>query len=49
MRMDDHAQWEIRELANLMYEESLYICPIGMSLCCGKDKFQEVYDSVYKK
>jgi len=49
MRMDNHAQWEIRELANLMYEEASYRCPIGMSLCCGKDKFQQVYDSVYKK
>jgi len=49
MRMDNHAQWEIRELANLMHEEASFICPIGMSLCCGKDKFQEVYDSVFTK
>jgi flavin-dependent thymidylate synthase len=49
MRMDNHAQWEIRELANLMHAEASYLCPIGMSLCCGKDKFQEVYDSVFTK
>jgi flavin-dependent thymidylate synthase len=49
MRMDNHAQWEIRELAHLMYSEASYVCPIGMSLCCGKDKFQEVYDSVFTK
>lgn len=49
MRMDNHAQWEIRELANKMYEEALYLCPIGMSLCCGKDKFEEVYNSVFTK
>jgi len=49
MRMDNHAQWEIRELANQMYEEAKYVCPIGMSLCCGKDKFEEVYNSVFTK
>lgn len=49
MRMDGHAQWEIREIANLMFAEAYYSCPIGMSLCCGKDKFEERYNSVFTK
>ena len=49
MRMDNHAQWEIRDIANKMHEEASYLCPIGMSLCCGKDKFEEVYNSVFTK
>jgi len=49
MRMDNHAQWEIRNLAFKMYDLAYRKCPIGMSLCCGKDKFDEVYDKIFTK
>lgn len=48
MRMDKHAQWEIRDVANKMCEEAKYLSPVGMSLCCGKDQFEEVYKSIFK-
>jgi len=48
MRMDNHAQWEIRELANEMHKLASKVCPIGMSLCCGKDQFEEVYEKVFE-
>jgi flavin-dependent thymidylate synthase len=43
MRMDGHAQWEIRDIANKMCEESKNLCPLGMTLCCGKDQFEKTY------
>jgi len=49
MRMDLHAQWEIRELANEMNRLAKEICPVGMSLACGKHEFGEVYNSVFGK
>jgi len=48
MRMDGHAQWEIRGIANEMHRQASEVCPIGMILACGKDKFEEVYNSVFK-
>ena len=47
MRMDGHAQWEIRKLAENMCRLAKEQCPAGMSLCCGKDKFDEVYKEVF--
>lgn len=47
MRMDSHAQWEIRNVAIKMCEEAKYLSPLGMSLCCGKDKFEEVYKTIF--
>lgn len=49
MRMDNHAQWEIRDIATLMAKEATEVCPIGMSLCCGKDKFEETYKKIFEE
>jgi flavin-dependent thymidylate synthase len=48
MRMDNHAQWEIRELANEMHKLASKVCPNGMSLCCGKDQFKETYEKIFE-
>jgi len=48
MRMDNHAQWEIRELANEMHKLASKVCPAGMSLCCGKDQFKETYEKIFE-
>lgn len=47
MRMDSHAQWEIRSIANEMKHYASKVCPIGMSLCCGKDQFEKVYKELF--
>jgi flavin-dependent thymidylate synthase len=41
MRQDEHAQWEIRYLANEMARQAKEKSPIGMMLACGKHKFNE--------
>lgn len=49
MRMDSHAQWEIKDIVKLMAEQATEVCPIGMSLCCGKDKFEETYKKIFEE
>lgn len=49
MRMDGHAQWEIRDIANKMCEEAKNICPLGMTLCCGKDQFEKHIKKILKQ
>ena len=39
MRCDIHAQWEIRELADLMCNQAEEQIPSGTVLLCGKDSF----------
>lgn len=41
MRQDEHAQWEIRYLANEMARQAKEKSPIGMMLACGKHQFNE--------
>lgn len=47
MRMDSHAQWEIRDVANEMHRLASEVCPFGMALCCGKDQFEETYKKLF--
>jgi thymidylate synthase ThyX len=41
MRQDGHAQWDIREIANRMVGIAKRVCPLTMSLACGKDVFEQ--------
>jgi thymidylate synthase ThyX len=41
MRQDGHAQWDIREIANRMVGIAKRVCPLTMSLACGKDAFEQ--------
>ncbi|MBU0690896.1 FAD-dependent thymidylate synthase [bacterium] len=47
LRCDEHAQWEIRMLADMMIAEAMKFWPNVMKLACGKDRFPEVYRKTY--
>lgn len=42
LRMDSHAQWDIRNIAGAMVAEVRKKAPLTAALACGKDKFGEV-------
>lgn len=42
LRMDEHAQWEIRDVVSNMVRLAKKNMPITMSLACGKSQFDEV-------
>lgn len=41
LRMDGHAQWEIRAVAREMIRQLQQRTPVLMALACGKDEFEE--------
>ena len=41
LRMDGHAQWEIRALAREMVGQAQQEAPMVMALACGKDEFAD--------
>jgi thymidylate synthase ThyX len=47
LRSDSHAQWEIRQLADIMIEEARKVWPNALMMACGKDRFDEVYMDVF--
>lgn len=44
LRMDGHAQWDIRALACEMVEQAREVMPLTLMLACGKDRFEAVYE-----
>lgn len=49
LRMDKHAQWEIREQASKMIELVKEEAPIAAMLACGKDQFNNLRDRLYER
>jgi len=49
LRADDHAQWEIRQLAQALVEEVKRLMPYSSLLLCGKSEFAERFDEIYHK
>ena len=47
LRQDKHAQWEIRQVADLMVAEARRLWPNLMALACGKDTFEECYQQLF--
>jgi flavin-dependent thymidylate synthase len=43
LRSDSHAQWEIRQLSDIMLGEAIKYWPNALMMACGKDKFDDVY------
>ncbi len=41
LRMDRHAQWEIRNLVKVFLDKISQIAPLSSILCCGKDAFDK--------
>ena len=49
LRLDRHAQWDIREIANQMISMAKERCPMVMALACGKDVFQQQKEELLEK
>jgi thymidylate synthase ThyX len=39
MRVDAHAQWDIRELSKSMLKQARKVMPLTLMMACGKDGF----------
>jgi thymidylate synthase ThyX len=42
LRQDQHAQWDIRALADQMLAQARVVAPLSLMLACGKDRFDEL-------
>lgn len=49
LREDAHAQWDIQNIAHLMAQRAKEVMPIACMLIGGKDKYNQVYESVFGK
>jgi len=49
LRADQHAQWDIRNLALWMQREVQRTMPLGSMLLCGKSEFTKMYEKVFNK
>jgi len=47
LRMDKHAQWEIREQAGKMIDIVKEVAPLTAILACGKDQFADLRKQIY--
>jgi len=47
LREDKHSQWDIRLIASGMMNRVRQIMPALFILACGKNKFSELFDSIY--
>ena len=47
LREDEHAQWDIRNIAHQMVDQARSVAPIAMMLACGKDQFEKLREEVY--
>jgi flavin-dependent thymidylate synthase len=47
LREDEHSQWDIRLIACGMMNKVRQIMPALFILACGKNKFSELFDSIY--
>ena len=48
LRDDEHAQWDIKCLAQAIAEKVKKIMPLSSLLLCGKSDFMEKYEKIYK-
>ncbi|MCE5299740.1 MAG: FAD-dependent thymidylate synthase [Spirochaetia bacterium] len=48
LRMDGHAQWDIRDISGGMIAETKKAAPVAAALACGKDVFSETYSKFMK-
>ncbi|MBU1122241.1 MAG: FAD-dependent thymidylate synthase [Candidatus Omnitrophota bacterium] len=47
LREDAHAQWDISNISRAMVEEAKQVMPLTFALIGGKDKYNEIYKSIY--
>ncbi|MCX7785071.1 MAG: FAD-dependent thymidylate synthase [candidate division WOR-3 bacterium] len=49
LRMDQTAQWDIRELSRKMVEQAQKVMPISLAFCCAKDQYDTFYQKYFKE
>lgn len=49
LREDAHAQWDIRDLASLMRQETEKVIPYSSLLLCGKDSYVERFQQLFQR
>jgi flavin-dependent thymidylate synthase len=47
LRDDEHAQWDIRELAHRLSEKVKVLMPLTTLLLCGKSQFSKEYEKIF--
>lgn len=47
LRLDEHAQWDIRNTAHKMLQELIKIAPCSTMMCCGKSDFKKRSDEIF--
>jgi len=47
LREDNHAQWDIRNIASRMSQKAKEVMPLTFELIGGKDRYSEIYKSVF--
>ena len=47
LRVDQHAQWDIRDLSEKMLEQARRIMPLTLMMACGKDGFAARYKKIF--
>ncbi len=48
LRDDEHAQWDIRELAHRLVEKVRALMPLTAMMLCGKSAFNDEYKKIFK-
>ena len=49
MRVDSHAQWDIRELAEEMLKQARKVMPLTLMMACGKDNFAALHNKAFPR
>ncbi|MCK4519603.1 MAG: FAD-dependent thymidylate synthase [Candidatus Omnitrophica bacterium] len=49
LREDTHAQWDIQNLSKAMTKEAKKVMPLTLGLIGGKDKYAQIYQTLYGK
>ncbi len=49
LRDDEHAQWDIRELASSLLNKIRTVMPLASTLLCGKSDYVQLFENIYNK
>lgn len=49
LRIDQHAQWDIRDLTGKMLRQAKKVMPLTLMMACGKDKFPELFKNTFPR
>jgi flavin-dependent thymidylate synthase len=49
LRVDQHAQWDIRDLTEKMLKQARKVMPLTLMMACGKDSFSEMYKNNFPR